>query len=298
MKHLLKMADLSGEEIIKILDLADQMKYNLKNGIEHRILEGKSLAMIFSKSSTRTRVSFEVGIGQMGGRALFLSSNDIQLGRGESIEDTAKVLSRYVDGIMIRTFKQSDVEELAQHASIPVINGLTDHAHPCQILADFMTIREYHSTLNGQTVAFLGDGNNMCNSLIAGAVKLGMKVRVATPKGYEPCPNIISMGGNDLLLTNDPREAVSGADAVFTDVWASMGQESEAEERKAKMLPFQLNSELMSLTNPGAMVQHCLPAHKGEEITLDVFNAHADEIYDEAENRLHVQKAVMAILMG
>jgi ornithine carbamoyltransferase len=161
-----------------------------------------------------------------------------------------------------------------------------------------MTIREYHSTLNGQTVAFLGDGNNMCNSLIAGAVKLGMKVRVATPKGYEPCPNIIAMGGNDLLLTNDPREAVSGADAVFTDVWASMGQESEAEERKAKMLPFQLNAELMSLTNPGAMVQHCLPAHKGEEITLDVFNVHADEIYDEAENRLHVQKAVMAILMG
>lgn len=298
MKHLLKMADLSEQDIVEILNLADQMKYNKAHGISHRVLENKSLAMIFSKSSTRTRVSFEVGMGQLGGRALFLSQNDIQLGRGESIEDTAHVLSRYVDGIMIRTFKQSDVEELAQHATVPVINGLTDYAHPCQILADLMTIREYHSTLAGQTVAYLGDGNNMCNSLIVGALKSGMYIHVATPKGYEPDAGVLAFAGDNILLTNDPREAVSGADVVITDVWASMGQESEAEERKKIMLPFQLNAELMSLANPNALVQHCLPAHKGEEITLDVFNKHSKEIYDEAENRLHVQKAVMALLMG
>ena len=298
MKHLLKMADLSGEEIVKILDLADQMKYNKIHGIEHRLLEGKSLAMIFTKPSTRTRVSFEVGIGQLGGRGLFLSGNDIQLGRGESIEDTAQVLSRYVDGIMIRTFKQSDVEELAKYAAVPVINGLTDYAHPCQVLADLMTVREYHSTLAGQTAAFIGDGNNVCNSLIFGALKCGMNIHVATPKGYEPHSDALAFAAGKILLTNDPREAVSGADAVFTDVWTSMGQESETAERVEIMRPFQLNAELMSLANPGAIVQHCLPAHKGEEITLDVFNAHAKEIYDEAENRLHVQKAVMALLMG
>lgn len=298
MEHLLKMADLSEQDITEILNLADQMKYNKTHGISHRVLENKSLAMIFSKSSTRTRVSFEVGMGQLGGRALFLSHHDIQLGRGESIEDTAQVLSRYVDGIMIRTFKQSDVEELAQHATVPVINGLTDYAHPCQILADLMTIREYHSTLAGQTVAYLGDGNNMCNSLIVGALKSGMNVRVATPEGYEPHPDVLSFAGNNIMLTNDPREAVNGANAVFTDVWASMGQEGEAEERKKIMRPFQLNAELMSLANPNALVQHCLPAHKGEEITLDVFNKHSKEIFDEAENRLHVQKAIMAILMG
>jgi ornithine carbamoyltransferase len=299
MKHLLKMADLSGEDIIKILDLADQMKYNRNHGIEDRLLEGKSLAMIFTKSSTRTRVSFEVGIGQLGGRGLFLSGSDIQLGRGESIEDTAQVLSRYVDGIMIRTFKQSDVEELAKYAAVPVINGLTDYAHPCQILADLMTIREYLSTLAGLTVAFLGDGSdNVCNSLIVGALKCDMNIRVATPSGYMPHPDVLAFAGDKLLITNDPKEAVSGADVVITDVWTSMGQESEAAERLKVMSPFQLNAELMSLANPGAIVQHCLPAHKGEEITLDVFNAHAKEIYDEAENRLHVQKAVMAILMG
>lgn len=298
MKHLLKMADLSEQEITEILNLADQMKYNKTHGISHRVLENKSLAMIFSKSSTRTRVSFEVGMGQLGGRALFLSHHDIQLGRGESIEDTAQVLSRYVDGIMIRTFKQSDVEELAQYATVPVINGLTDYSHPCQILADLMTIREYHSTLAGQTVAYLGDGNNMCNSLIVGALKSGMNVRVATPIGYEPHADVLAFAGDKILLTNDPREAVSGADAVFTDVWASMGQEDEAEERKKIMLPYQLNAELMSMANTNALVQHCLPAHKGEEITLDVFNKHSNEIFDEAENRLHVQKAIMAILMG
>jgi len=298
MKHLLKMADLSGEDIIKILDLADQMKYNKTHGIEHRLLEGKSLAMIFTKSSTRTRVSFEVGIGQLGGRGLFLSGNDIQLGRGESIEDTAQVLSRYVDGIMIRTFKQSDVEELAKYAAVPVINGLTDYAHPCQVLADLMTIREYLSTLAGLTVAFLGDGSNVCNSLIVGALKCEMNMRVATPKGYEPHKDVLAFAGDNIMLANDPREVVTGADVVITDVWTSMGQEGEAAERLKVMRPFQLNAELMSLANPSAIVQHCLPAHKGEEITLDVFNSHANEIYDEAENRLHVQKAIMALLMG
>ena len=298
MKHLLKMADLSQQEILKILNLADQMKYDLKHGIENTPLKGKSLAMIFSKSSTRTRVSFEVGIGQLGGKALFLNQNDIQLGRGETIEDTAKVLSRYVDGIMIRTFRQSDVEELAKHAEIPVINGLTDYAHPCQILADLMTVREYHSRLEGETVAWVGDGNNVCNSLIIGALKCGMKVQAATPNGYEPCADVTASAGDGLLLTNDPREAVNGADAVFTDVWTSMGQEDENAARMKAFAGFQLNAELMKLAAPNAVVQHCLPAHRGEEITADVFAAHANAIYDEAENRLHAQKAVMAILMG
>lgn len=298
MKDLLKLADLTQADIIKILNLGDQMKYNQKNGLPHTVLSGKSLAMIFSKSSTRTRVSFEVGIGQLGGRALFLSQADIQLGRGESIEDTAEVLSRYVDGIMIRTYKQSDVEELAHFASVPVINGLTDYCHPCQVLADLMTLREYHTTLEGRTVAFIGDGNNVCNSLIVGATKCGMKVKVASPKGYEPHPDVVALGGDAVYLTNDPREAVEGADAVFTDVWASMGQESETEQRRKALAAFQLNAELMSLAAPGVIVQHCLPAHKGEEITEEVFKLHAKEIYDEAENRLHVQKAVMALLMN
>ncbi len=298
MQHLLKMQDLTKQDILKILNLADQMKFNLKHGLEHSALKGQSLAMIFAKASTRTRVSFEVGMGQLGGRALFLSSTDLQLGRGESIEDTAKVLSRYVNGIMIRTFKQSDVEELALHANVPIINGLTDYAHPCQTLADLMTIREYHATLSGQTVCFLGDGNNVCNSLIVGAIKLDMQVRVATPKGYEPHPDVVAFAGDKLLLTNDPIEAVTGSDAVFTDVWASMGQEGEAAERRALMQRFQLNEALLKHANQGVVVQHCLPAHKGEEITADIFAAHANEIYDEAENRLHVQKAVMAILMG
>lgn len=298
MKHLLKLADLTKQDIIKILNLGDQMKYNQKHGLPHAVLSGKHLAMIFSKSSTRTRVSFEVGIRQLGGSALFLSQQDIQLGRGESIEDTAKVLSRYVDGIMIRTYAQSDVEELAEHADIPIINGLTDYCHPCQILADLMTIREYLTSLEGKTVAFIGDGNNVCNSLIVGALTCEMQVKVATPKGYEPHPDVLAAAKGRVLLTNDPREAVSGADVVFTDVWASMGQESEADNRRKLFAGFQLNADLMKLSAEGALVQHCLPAHKGEEITEDVFAQHAQEIYDEAENRLHVQKAVMAILMG
>ena len=295
MKHLLKMEDLSKKDIIKILNLADQLKYSQKHHLPHESLKGKQLAMIFAKSSTRTRVSFEVGINQLGGNALFLSQSDLQLGRGESIEDTAKVLSRYVDGIMIRTFKQSDVEELAKHSDVPVINGLTDFSHPCQILADLMTIREHLTELEGKTVAWVGDGNNVCNSLIVGALTCGMKVRVATPKGYEPDATVIA--NYDFFLTNDPKEAVAGADVVFTDVWASMGQEKEAQERALIFEPFQVNESLMALAHPQAIVQHCLPAHKGEEISEGTFKKHATAIYDEAENRLHVQKAIMAILM-
>ncbi len=298
MKDLLKLSDLSKQDITQILNLGDQMKYNQKNGLPHEVLKGKHLAMIFSKSSTRTRVSFEIGISQLGGKALFLSQQDIQLGRGETIEDTARVLSRYADGIMIRTYEQSDVEDLAKYADIPVINGLTDYCHPCQVLADLMTIREYLKTLEGRTVAFIGDGNNVCNSLIVGAVICGMKVNVATPKGYEPHEKVLAEYGDKITLTNDPLKAAVGADAVFTDVWASMGQEKEAEERRKAFAGFQVNAELMKLTNPDAIIQHCLPAHKGEEITTDVFEAHAKEIFDEAENRLHVQKAVMAMVMG
>jgi len=298
MKHLLSMEQLTKEDITKILNLADQMKYEQKNGIPHEVLKGKHLAMIFAKSSTRTRVSFEVGISQLGGSALFLSQNDLQLGRGESIEDTAKVLSRYVDGIMIRTFAQSDVEELAHHADIPIINGLTDSSHPCQILADLMTMREYLTVLEGKTVAWVGDGNNVCNSLMVGTTTMEMKMNVATPVGYEPDATLLAKLGDKITLTNDPKAAVAGADVIVTDVWTSMGQEDETAQRLKIFAPYQVNSELMSLANEGAIVQHCLPAHKGEEITEEVFNIHANEIYDEAENRLHAQKAVMRILMG
>jgi len=298
MKHLLSMAQLTKEDITKILNLADQMKYEQKNGIAHEVLKGKQLAMIFAKSSTRTRVSFEVGMSQLGGNALFLSQNDLQLGRGESIEDTAKVLSRYVDGIMIRTFAQSDVEELAHYADIPIINGLTDSSHPCQILADLMTMREYLTVLEGKTVAWVGDGNNVCNSLMVGATTMEMKMNVATPVGYEPDAALLEKLGDKVTLTNDPKAAVAGADVIVTDVWTSMGQEEETAKRLEIFAPYQINSELMNLANEGAIVQHCLPAHKGEEITEEVFNLHANEIYDEAENRLHAQKAVMALLMA
>ena len=298
MKHLLSMEQLTKEDITKILNLADQMKYEQKNGIAHEVLKGKQLAMIFAKSSTRTRVSFEVGMSQLGGSALFLSQTDIQLGRGESIEDTAKVLSRYVDGIMIRTFAQSDVEELAHYADIPIINGLTDSSHPCQILADLMTIREHLTVLEGKTVAWVGDGNNVCSSLMVGATTMGMKMNVATPVGYEPDAALLERLGGAVTVTNDPKMAVAGADVVVTDVWTSMGQEGETDERLKIFEPYQINSQLMSLANDGAIVQHCLPAHKGEEITEEVFNIHANVIYDEAENRLHAQKAVMALLMG
>ena len=300
MNDLLKLLDLSGKDIDHILNVADQMKYNQKHGLTHNYLEGKTLAMIFEKNSTRTRVSFEVGMYQLGGHALFLSGKESQIGRGEPIEDTARVLSRYCDGIMIRTFGQDEVEELAKYADIPVVNGLTDFAHPCQVLADLMTIREKMTRLEGLKLAFIGDGNNMANSLIVGGLKSGMEVAVACPEGYDPDPKVLEFAkGQKFTLCRDPKEAAADADAVFTDVWASMGQEGEKEKReKAFAGVFQVNEELMKLANPGCMVQHCLPAHRGEEITAETFEAHAEEIFDEAENRLHAQKAVMAILMG
>jgi len=299
-KHLLKLLDLSTEEIMQILDTADQLKFALKNKIPHEVLKGKTLAMIFTKSSTRTRVSFETGIFQLGGQGIYLSDSASQIGRGEPIEDTARVLSRYCDGIMIRTFNQSDVEALAEHGSVPVINGLTDFAHPCQVLADLMTIREYKARLDGQTLCFIGDGNNMCNSLIVGGLKTGMNVSVACPEGYDPDPTVLEFAkayGSKFNLYRDPLAAAEGADAVFTDVWASMGQEEEKAEREKVFVNYCVDDKLMSKTNDGCIVQHCLPAHRGEEITGEVFEAHAKEIFDEAENRLHAQKAVMALLM-
>ncbi len=302
MKDLLKLLDLSKEDILHILDTADQMKYSQRHGIPHRVLEGKTLAMIFEKNSTRTRVSFETGMYQLGGHALFLSGKESQIGRGEPIEDTARVLSRYCDGIMIRTYGQDEVETLAQYADIPVINGLTDFCHPCQVLADLMTVREKMTRLEGLKLTFIGDGNNMANSLIVGALKCGMKAAVACPEGYEPDPKVLEFAkdfGGDFQLCRDPKEAAADADVMVTDVWASMGQEEEKAKRvKAFGGVYQVNDELMKLAHPGCMVQHCLPAHREEEITAKVFEAHADEIFEEAENRLHAQKAVMALLMG
>ena len=300
MKHLLKLSDLSKQEIIDILDLADQLKYAKKNGIDHKYLAGKTLGMIFQKSSTRTRVSFEVGIYDLGGSALFLSSRDLQIGRGEPVEDTARVLSRYLDGIMIRTFDQEEVETLAKVGSIPIINGLTDYCHPCQVLADLMTIREHKGSLEGLKLCYVGDGNNMANSLIAGCIKVGMKVSIACPDEYQPDAELMKWASEngEFCCTSDIAAAVKDADVLYTDVWASMGQEGEAEERKKIFKNFQINDEVMALAAEGAMVLHCLPAHREEEITAKVFEEHADEIFDEAENRLHAQKAVMVKCMG
>lgn len=300
MKHLLKLQDLSREEICSILNMADQLKYEKKHGIEHKRLAGKSLGMIFQKSSTRTRVSFEVGMYDLGGQALFLSSNDLQIGRGEPVEDTARVLSRYLDGIMIRTYKQEEVEKLAEYGSIPIINGLTDYCHPCQVLADLMTIREYKGAIQGNKLTYIGDGNNMANSLIVGGIKMGMKVSIACPKGYEPDSEIMKWAAEngEFECTEDVLAAAKDADVLYTDVWASMGQEAEAAERKKIFVNYQINDEVMAVANKGAMVQHCLPAHRGEEITAKVFEEHAAELFDEAENRLHVQKAVLVKCMG
>ncbi len=300
MKHLLKLGDLTTEQIFEILNLADQLKYEQKHGIEHKLLKGKTLGMIFSKASTRTRVSFEVGMYQLGGQGLFLGANDLQIGRGEPICDTARVLSRYLDGIMIRTYKQSDVEDLAKYGNIPIINGLTDYCHPCQVLADLMTIREKMGTLKNLKLCFVGDGNNMANSLIVGCIKCGMSVAIACPKGYEPDAELVKWGTEQgkLLITTDVKEAAEGADVVYTDVWASMGQEGEAQIRKKAFSGYQVNADVMTVTNDGCMVLHCLPAHRGEEITEDVLEAHADEIFEEAENRLHAQKAVLVKLMA
>ena len=300
MKHLLKLLDLSKEDIIGILNLADQLKYERRHGIAHPLLAGKTLGMIFQKSSTRTRVSFETGIYQLGGQGLFLSSRDLQIGRGEPVEDTARVLSRYLDGIMIRTFAQAEVESLAEYGSIPVINGLTDFCHPCQVLADLMTVREYKGVLEGLKMCYIGDGNNMANSLVVGGLKVGMSVAVACPAAYRPDSAVLDFAagyGDQFLLTESCQEAVAGADVIFTDVWASMGQEDEAAQRRQVFTGYQVNRELLAAANPDCMVQHCLPAHRGEEITAEVFEDHAAEIFDEAENRLHAQKAVMVTLM-
>ena len=300
MKHLLKMMDLSTEEIIEILNLADQLKYELKHGIPHDHLKGKTLGMIFRKASTRTRVSFETGMYQLGGNPLYLSASDMQIGRGEPIQDTARVLSRYIDGIMIRTFDQAEVENLAEYGNIPIINGLTDLSHPCQVLADLMTIREYKGKLDGLKMCYIGDGNNMANSLIVGGLKTGMSVSVACPENYHPAATTLAFAKkyDCFELTDDPIKAAKDADVIFTDVWASMGQEGEAEIRKKAFKGFQINDEVMAVAKPDAMVQHCLPAHREEEITAKVFEEHANEIFDEAENRLHSQKAVMVLLMG
>ena len=294
------MLDLSTEEIIDILNLADQLKYELKHNIPHPRLKGKTLGMIFQKASTRTRVSFETGMYQLGGYPLFLSSNDLQIGRGEPVQDTARVLSRYLDGIMIRTFEQKEVEDLAEYGSIPIINGLTDVCHPCQVQADLMSIREFKGTFDALKMCFIGDGNNMANSLIVGCLKVGMSVAVACPDDYQPPKEILDFAkeyGDKFMMTNSPKEATKGADVLITDVWASMGQEGEAEKRKKAFAGYQINDELMAEANSDAMVLHCLPAHREEEITEKVFEAHANEIFEEAENRLHAQKAVMVKLM-
>ncbi|ARP49550.1 MULTISPECIES: ornithine carbamoyltransferase [Caproicibacterium] len=300
MKHLLKLMDLSGNEISGILDLADQLKYELKHNIEHRCLEGKTLGMIFEKASTRTRISFEVGMYQLGGLPIFLSARDMQIGRGEPVQDTARVLSRYLNGIMIRTFKQSEVEALARDGSIPVINGLTDFAHPCQVLADLMTIREHRGALDGLKMCFIGDGNNMMNSLIVGGLKMKMEVAVACPKDYRPAAEVLDFAQAypAFSMTTDPLEAAVGADVVITDVWASMGEEEEASKRRIAFNGYQINDKVMAAAKPDAMVLHCLPAHRGEEITADVFEQHSSEIFEEAENRLHAQKAVLVKLLG
>lgn len=300
MKHLLKLSDWSKQEIMDALNLADQLKYEQKHGITHHRLAGQTLGMIFQKSSTRTRVSFETGMYQLGGQALFLSSRDLQIGRGEPVQDTARVLSRYLDGIMIRTFAQKEVEDLAEYGSIPIINGLTDYCHPCQVLADLMTIREYRGSLEGLKLCYVGDGNNMANSLIVGGLTVGMKVSVACPDRHRPDPAVLNFAeayGDKFAVSADIPAMAADADVLYTDVWASMGQEGEAAERRKVFIGYQINDAVMAAAHPGAMVLHCLPAHREEEITGKIFEEHAGEIFDEAENRLHAQKAVMVKLM-
>ena len=299
MKHLLKLIDLSTEEITEILNLSDQLKYELKNNIPHPRLAGKTLGMIFQKSSTRTRVSFEVGMYQLGGHPLFLSANDLQIGRGEPTADTARVMSRYCDGIMIRTFEQAEVEEFAKYSTIPVINALTDFAHPCQIFADLLTIREYKGSFEGLKVCFIGDTNNMANSFIVGALKVGMKFTLASPAGYELHPEIAAFvkDNPNFEQTTDVLAAAKEADVVVTDVWASMGDEAEAQKRQQDFVGYQVNNEVMANAKSDAIVLHCLPAHREEEITTEVFEKYANVIFDEAENRLHVQKAILVKLM-
>ena len=293
------------EELEQVLDLAADLKEKQQRREAHPILRGKTLGMIFQKSSTRTRVSFEVGMWQLGGQALFLSANDLQIGRGEPVKDTARVLSRYLDGIMIRTFSHAEVEELAAYADIPVINGLTDRLHPCQAMADLLTIREHKGSLKGLKMAYIGDGNNMVHSLMHGCAKFGMDISVATPTAYEPNAGIVAAAkqvaqgtGSRIELTQDGLEGAAGADVLYTDVWASMGMESEQVARQAVFKNYQINQQVLAAADKKAIVLHCLPAHRGEEITEDVLEGPQSVVFDEAENRLHVQKAVMALVMG
>jgi ornithine carbamoyltransferase len=295
----------NSDELKTALDLADELKALRQKREPHELLPGRTLGMIFQKPSTRTRVSFEVGIHELGGTGLYLSANDLQLGRGETIKDTANVLDRYLDAIMIRTFEQNDVEELAEHSDVPVINGLTDYSHPCQALADLMTIRERLERLSGVRLAYLGDGNNVCVSLMLGAARFGMRFVAAVPKGYDPDENAVTaarraavqMGGT-VELVRDPKEAAEGADVLYTDVWTSMGQEDEAKRRRSDLAAYRIDDELLSLASPDSIVLHCLPAHYGEEITEEVLYGPHSAVWDEAENRLHAQKALMALIVS
>lgn len=303
-KDLISIADLSLEEIYEIFDVAKLLKYKLYIGEEHHLLKGKTLGMIFSKPSTRTRISFETGIYQLGGYGMYFNQNDLQLGRSENIHDTAKVLSRYLNGIMIRTFSHQDVVDLAKYATIPVINGLTDLLHPCQVLTDLFTILEKKRKLQGLKLAYIGDGNNVAHSLLNGCSKVGIDISIASPKGYEPKKEIVEHAietakymGSKVEIINDPIEAVKNADIIYTDVWASMGQEKEAEERKKVFQKFQVNLELIKHAKDDYLFMHCLPAHRGEEVIDEVIDSPNSIVFDEAENRLHVQKAIMALVM-
>lgn len=305
-KDLLSIHDLSEEDVQEILETAAKLKAEQKEGIPHPLLKGKTLAMIFEKSSTRTRVSFETGIFQLGGQGIFLSTRDIQLGRGEPVKDTARVLARYVDGIMIRTYAQSEVEEFAQYADVPVINALTDLLHPCQVLTDLLTMQEYKGkNLKGLHFAYIGDGNNMANSYLYGCAKAGIHCTIACPKGYEPNKDVLAKALEDakatgavLKVVEDPAEAAKDADVLATDTWTSMGEEAEKEVREKVFRGYQINRELLALADKEAIVLHCLPAYRGKEITEEVLEGYAHVIFDEAENRLHTQKAVMALTMG
>jgi ornithine carbamoyltransferase len=303
-RDFLRVNDWTPEELTLVLDLADRLKARQRERVPHRHLEGRSLGMIFQKPSTRTRVSFEVGIAQLGGTGLYLAAGDLQLGRGETIRDTATVLSRYLDGIMIRTFRQADVDELAEHAEVPVLNGLTDEFHPCQALADVMTIRERLGTFEGVRVAYLGDGNNVCHSLMVACAKLGADFVAATPAGYEPSDEVVGWArdaaeaaGSTVELTTDPRAAASGADVLYTDVWTSMGQDEERARRRQDLEPYRVDEALLALADPDGVAMHCLPAHVGEEIAADVLYGPRCLAWEQAENRLHTQKALMALVI-
>jgi ornithine carbamoyltransferase len=304
-KHVLSMQDLSATEIEKVLDLSEHLKKELKAGNPHKVLHGKTLGMVFAKPSTRTRVSFETGMTQLGGHALYLGMNDLQLGRGETIGDTARTLSRYVDVIMARLFAHSDIVELAKYSSVPVINGLTDLHHPCQTLADLMTVRERFEKLKGVNVAWVGDGNNVCNSMMLGCSLVGANFRVACPKGYEPPADVMNQAlenskksGSKIEVFHEPEKAVKGADAIYTDVWVSMGQEKEAEQKMKIFGPYQVNAKLVKLASPKAIVLHCLPAHRGLEITDEVIDGPHSAVWDQAENRMHAQKGLLVYLLG